>query len=350
LTFNTPIPPGFHHGGDKISPLSMMVKRTTPVFTLRRATVDDIAGMVDLVLRVRRPSTLAHYPTTADIEELSGQPETLAHAVVCLRGKQMAGFAWLHPQYGNLTFDWDATLGGTPALEMLNWAIRTAKKLSTSAEELILSVGCRQSAAARRAVLQQAGFQPGPDFTLHFTARPTVAPPKPPPPGYSVRQLAGPAENPACVEVHPAAIDRDAGPAEIPACVEVHRAAFDSDEMTSEYFQAMLATSAYDPQLHLVVAAPDGSLAGYCLAGLEPATRGAGDLSEAHTDPVAVHPLHQGRGLARCLLSNALHLLHQRGVQRVHLGTAGDNLPMQHAALAAGFEETDRTIFYERES
>ena len=58
---------------------------------------------------------------------------------------------------------------------------------------------------------------------------------------------------------------------------------------------------------------------------------------------VAVHPAHQGRGLARTLLYAGMQLLQARGATRAVLGTSSDNLAMQAAARAAGYRvESER--------
>jgi predicted N-acetyltransferase YhbS len=90
--------------------------------------------------------------------------------------------------------------------------------------------------------------------------------------------------------------------------------------------------SLYDHTLDLSVEAPDGTVAGYALFWLDPAT-GVGML-----EPMRVEDVFQRRGLARALLTAGLDRLATKGAQRLKVGfdsDAGRNL-----YLGAGFVET----------
>ena len=104
-------------------------------------------------------------------------------------------------------------------------------------------------------------------------------------------------------------------------------------------------TDAYIPDLDLVVVAPDGTLAGGCTCSIGNASTHGGELV-GFTDPVYVHPGHQGKGFARDLLVAGLTGLHARGVRRAHLGTSSANLAMQRAAEAAGFTCVARRLWF----
>jgi hypothetical protein len=55
------------------------------------------------------------------------------------------------------------------------------------------------------------------------------------------------------------------GEQEAAAYAELHRAAFESTSMTSEWRARTIRMPQYRPELDLVVSAPDGSLAGFCV-------------------------------------------------------------------------------------
>ena len=64
------------------------------------------------------------------------------------------------------------------------------------------------------------------------------------------------------------------------------------------------------------------------------------------TDPLATHPAHQGRGLARALSCAGMTRLQARGAERAVLGTSSDNHTMQAAAQAVGYRiESERVWF-----
>ena len=89
--------------------------------------------------------------------------------------------------------------------------------------------------------------------------------------------------------------------------------------------------------------APDGSLAAYCFCAIYAEENRLSGRSDGVTDPLATHPAHQGRGLARALLCAGMRLLQARGATCAVLGTSSDNLAMQAAARAAGYRvESER--------
>jgi GNAT superfamily N-acetyltransferase len=90
--------------------------------------------------------------------------------------------------------------------------------------------------------------------------------------------------------------------------------------------------SLYDPTLDLSVEAPDGTVAGYALFWLDPAT-GVGML-----EPMRVEDVFQRRGLARALLTAGLDRLATKGAQRFKVGF--DSEAGRSLYLGAGFVET----------
>ena len=96
--------------------------------------------------------------------------------------------------------------------------------------------------------------------------------------------------------------------------------------------------------------APDGSPAAYCLCAIHRQGNRLSGCNDGVTDPLATHPAHQGRGLARALLCAGMALLRARGAERAVLGTSSDNRAMQTAAQAVGFRiESERVWFSWRE-
>jgi mycothiol synthase len=79
------------------------------------------------------------------------------------------------------------------------------------------------------------------------------------------------------------------------ALVALHRAAFGTDHMTAAERRAMMSAPDYDPELDLVVVAPDGRLAGFCVCGIPVEENAVTRRNEGYADPVGVHPAFQGR-------------------------------------------------------
>jgi hypothetical protein len=106
-----------------------------------------------------------------------------------------------------------------------------------------------------------------------------------PPPGYIVRSLAGESE-----------VDK---------YVELHRSVFESKNMTVEWRMRTLLHPAYKPGLDIVVEAPGGQLAAFCICWLNEKT-GTGQV-----EPMGCRAEFRGLGLGRVAFSTGLHRLQQ---------------------------------------
>lgn len=123
------------------------------------------------------------------------------------------------------------------------------------------------------------------------------------------------------------------GEQEAAAYAGLHRAAFESTSMTPEWRARTLRMPQYLPALDLVVCAPDGSLAGFCVGWYEP-SRGV-----AQIEPIGVHPRFQRLGLGRVLLLEMLHRFKAHGARGAIIQTNLDRTPARRAYEAAGFAQ-----------
>lgn len=69
-----------------------------------------------------------------------------------------------------------------------------------------------------------------------------------------------------------------------------------------------MRSSVYDPELDVVVVAPDGQVAAFCICWLDKLNR------VGHFEPVGTHPAYQRRGLGRAVLQEGLRRLALRGM------------------------------------
>ena len=94
-----------------------------------------------------------------------------------------------------------------------------------------------------------------------------------------------------------------AGASEVAAYVELHRSVFESKNMTVEWRLRTLRHPDYLPDLDLVVAAPDGRLAAFCIGWLNkrPASRFTGQI-----EPLGCHKDFRKYALGRVALSACL--------------------------------------------
>ncbi len=123
------------------------------------------------------------------------------------------------------------------------------------------------------------------------------------------------------------------GAQETAAYAELHRTAFGTTSMTPEWRARTLRTQEYRPELDLVISAPDGSLAAFCVGWFDP------DRRAAQIEPIGVHPRFHRRGLARTLLLAMLHRFKAHGATSAFIEPFLDNLPIHRACEAVGFQQ-----------
>lgn len=105
-----------------------------------------------------------------------------------------------------------------------------------------------------------------------------------------------------------------AGEREVAAYVALHRAAFESCSMTEAWRARTLNRPEYVSDVDLVIVAPDGRLAGFCIGWLAP--RLAGE-AVGHIEPLGVHPDFRHLGLGRAILSECLRRLCRHGARHI---------------------------------
>ena len=187
--------------------------------------------------------------------------------------------------------------------------------------------------------LRGAGYQPVPDspfdldVRLATTAITTVALPA----GYGVRS-ASPEDD--LVAVHRAAWR----PADLPFA-RGHMPAFSADATSSfdaANLAAVQAADGYRADLHVVVTAPDGSLAASCIAWFEPLT------GTAAIEPLGVRAEHRKRGLAGALCLHAARLVRDSGGHELIIHPRGDAAypAPRNAYRRVGFEPVGRASLY----
>jgi ribosomal protein S18 acetylase RimI-like enzyme len=163
--------------------------------------------------------------------------------------------------------------------------------------------------------LHARGFRRSDDGMLHLerdlddlAMAPSV------PPGFAIRPLAGEAEmNRRARASHAAFASR--GP------VHEHMARY----------RHFLHAPVYDPDLNLVVAAPDGQIAAFATCWLDGTNR------EGHLEPVGTHPAFRRRGLGRSVVWAGLQAMAARGMASATVCVERDNAAARGLYDALGF-------------
>ncbi|WP_424215960.1 GNAT family N-acetyltransferase (plasmid) [Streptomyces sp. BI20] len=129
----------------------------------------------------------------------------------------------------------------------------------------------------------------------------------------------------------------EAGP---DAAVRAHRDAWSPSTYSAEKYEGVRRTTAYRGDLHVLVEAPDGTMACSAIMWLDQANR------TVQFEPVGTHPDHRRRGLARALLLHGMS--RARAVGATHATVACLGAPGHRAPSAlyesVGFRELSRDL------
>ncbi len=123
-----------------------------------------------------------------------------------------------------------------------------------------------------------------------------------------------------------------AGESEAAAYAVLHRAAFDSLSMTTEWRMRTIRGPQYRSELDLVVTAPGGELAAFCVGWFAPTHQ------SAQIEPLGVHPRFQETGLGRTLLLEMLHRCKALGATRVLVETNLERSAARSVYGSVGFQ------------
>lgn len=226
---------------------------------------------------------------------------------------RLVAYAWLfRPQ----TLDWQVS----PDRPELVDAVHEWFEAEAEADRLETSALAEDEAAI--AVLGALGYvavTDGPWFAITIRDLDRIDQPEPPP-GYTLRTMAGDAD-----------LERR---------VEVHRAAWEPSRFSLESYVDVRATWPYREDLDCVVEAPDGSFASYALAWYDDENR-VGEL-----EPVGTHPAHRRLGLGRAVNLYALQRLRDAGAQHAIVMCRGDDAYPVPKRLyeSVGFRQHSRVV------
>ncbi|HEY2795238.1 MAG TPA: GNAT family N-acetyltransferase [Micromonosporaceae bacterium] len=129
----------------------------------------------------------------------------------------------------------------------------------------------------------------------------------------------------------------EAGPE---AAVQAHADAWAPSAYTAEAYQGVRHTATYRGDLHVLVEAPDGTMASSAIMWLDEANR------TAEFEPVGTHPDYRRLGLARAMMLHGMHRARAAGATHMTVVCAG--APGHPAArglyYGLGFRELSRDV------
>jgi GNAT superfamily N-acetyltransferase len=106
----------------------------------------------------------------------------------------------------------------------------------------------------------------------------------------------------------------EAGPE---AAVQAHLDAWAPSTYTAEGYQGVRQTAAYRGDLHVLLEAPDGTMAASTIMWLDEANQAA------EFEPVGTHPAYRRRGLARAMLLHGMQLARASGAAHMTVACLG---------------------------
>lgn len=113
---------------------------------------------------------------------------------------------------------------------------------------------------------------------------------------------------------------------------EVHRNAFLPSHMTADAYRALMAAPGYMADLDSVVVAPDGSLAAFALAWLDPRNR-IGEF-----EPVGTRSVFRRQGLGKAVVLRGLERMRVHGMEQAIVYADVDNEAAIRLYESVGFE------------
>lgn len=124
--------------------------------------------------------------------------------------------------------------------------------------------------------------------------------------------------------------------------VAVHLDAFDPSQYTAEKHRCLQQAPTYRMDQDLVVVAPDGTFAAFCIVWYDRVNR------VGKFEPVGAHSRHRRRGLGKALLLAGMRLMKKLGATAAIVEGRGDNVPASRLYGSLGFDEKGRYCLWKK--
>jgi ribosomal protein S18 acetylase RimI-like enzyme len=234
-------------------------------------------------------------------------------------------FGWALTEGGNVDVYFLPELRGSPeAAAMYGWAEqRMAETAAPDGNPAVRFNGVSEKDQMVISYLEGRGFSPAQRCLVHHSIPLENLLEPEPPPGYTVRGMAGEHE----------AVSR----------ARASRAAFQSDKPWEDYLERYLRftrSPVYDPELEVVAADRDGEIGAFAICWVDPVSK------IGLFEPVGTHPDHQRRGLGRAVLCEGLRRMAARGMRRAEVCAYSDNPAALALYRSVGLERDGNLLTY----
>lgn len=130
--------------------------------------------------------------------------------------------------------------------------------------------------------------------------------------------------------------------ADYQALAVVHSGAFGSNWIPEIYRDEVMDRPGYAPEHEMIVVAPDGRFAAFCVYWLDTVNK------VGLFEPVGTHEDFQRRGLSRALLNHTLALMRAQGMEAAEIGHETDNPASSNLYASLGFKFYQHVWRYSR--
>lgn len=134
---------------------------------------------------------------------------------------------------------------------------------------------------------------------------------------------------------------------EVDAYVDLHQAVFESKSMTPQWRQRTLERPEYRADLDLVVEAPGGRLAGFCICWFD--QHGPDGVPSGQFEPVGVHKDFRGLGLGKALLNEGIRRMKSIGTERIYVETDDYRNTALELYKSVGFQKKTSILIYRKD-
>ena len=294
----------------------------------------DIRAMSELLVAGRRAENGCYYVHTGDLCWWLGYPpdETARRENITLwetPAGDLAAWILIDPDWRTFDVFLHPDWFDHPAVdELYTWAAGQAvRRVDPSGQATVRTMWASEGDRMTIQRLERMGFVRSQRYHQLFERSLAEGPLLEPvlPQGYRSRPVAG-------VE-------------EVQRRAAASHAAFESELPFDSYWPRYLRfmqSPLYPSGQDLVIEAPDGRVAAFCICWLDPTNR-VGSF-----EPLGVHPDFQRQGFGKAILQAGMRLMQDNGMTTAIVGTGWDNIPAINLYRAAGFNLSLHLLTYEK--
>lgn len=294
---------------------------------------EDLDAMRRILIAGRQAAGSVFYVHVGDLNWwlFYGEPETPHQIYLWAAEPGGEPVAWvLLSSWGTFdVFAHPAAVSPEQRRTLFTWAEeRLAAQLGAEGRRRMDTIWISEHDITAIAHLTGRGFKRGPDDDLSFMARPLddLGEPPPLPPGFEIRNVAG--EHEVAVRAAP------------------QHSAFESSWDMARYvarYRRFMQSPVYDPERDLMVLAPNGQAAAFCIYWLDPVNR------HGHFEPMGTHADFHRLGLGKALLWEGLRRMQECGMETATVCPYTSNPAATGVYRSVGFQTVHQLLDFYKE-